>query len=191
MINPCFTYCEPQKKDDFVFFSCGALIPRKRFDLLIEAFTEAFSDDPGVKLRIGGSGAMRDELTESINSRGMSGRISLLGQLSREATLEEYKNCDAFALPSAAETYGPVYREAMAVGRPVISTRHGGFGSDWSDSFGELIDIDDKSQLVKALKHIYENYSDYDLKKISEECLKGCSETGVAEQISGYLAQKI
>ena len=191
MINPCFTYSEPQKKDDFVFFSCGALIPRKRFNLLIKAFSEAFKDNSEVKLRIGGSGAMREELTELINSLGMSGRISLLGQLSREATLSEYQNCDAFALPSAAETYGLVYREAMAVGRPVISTRHGGFGSDWSDSFGKLIDIDDKSQLIKALKHIYENYSDYDLKRISEECLKGCSETGVAEQISGYLAQKI
>ena len=190
MIHPGFVYCPPVPHDDFVFFSCGNLLERKRFDLLIEAFAEAFPEEPSVKLRIGGSGEERERLCSLINTKNMSGRISLIGQLSREDTLREYRSCDAFALASRAETYGLVYREALAVGRPVVSTRHGGFSADWDDCFGVLTDIDSKPQLVAALKHIYENYSDYNLGEISEKCLETCSQASVARQISRFLSGK-
>ena len=37
-----------------------------------------------------------------------------------------YEECDCFVLPSAGETFGVVYVEAMAAGLPVIATRCGG-----------------------------------------------------------------
>ena len=183
MIDPCFKFMPAEKKDRFTFFSLGWLIPRKRFDLLIKAFAEEFKGENDTALRIGGSGQEQESLQNLIKQYGMEERISLIGQLGREATLEEYRKCDCFALVSQAETYGLVYREAMAVGRPVISTRHGGFGADWSDESGCLIDVDDIDQLKKAMRHIYENYESYDLKKISEKCLAECSWESVAGKI--------
>lgn len=188
MINPCFQYCDPIAHGRFAFFSCGSLIPRKGFDLLINAFSEEFHNEPNVILRIAGSGSEKKELSKLIEKLGMQKRIQLIGQLSREGTLEEYINCNCFVLPSRAETYGLVYREALAVGRPIVSTKHGGFGSsDWYDEYGFLIDIDNKSQLRKAMRSIYDHYDAYDFKRISQLSLNDCSATAVSENISKIL----
>ena len=40
--------------------------------------------------------------------------------------IKVYEECDCFVLPSAGETFGVVYVEAMAAGLPVIATRCGG-----------------------------------------------------------------
>ena len=191
MIHPSFRYAPRAPHEGFVFFSCGNLIPRKRFDLLIEAFAEAFAADKSMKLRIGGSGEQAEPLKALARERGVADQVAFLGHLTREQTLAEYQNCDAFALPSRAETYGLVYREAMAVGRPVISTRHGGFSDDWDDAFGILTDVDDKAQLVEAMRRMVKRYDDYRLEAISEKCLLSCSEENVADQISRYLSDRI
>lgn len=183
MINPCFKYYEKPDSETFTFFSLGSLIPRKGFKELIEAFSEEFKNESMVELKIGGSGDEKNQLEKLITDKGMQGQISLVGQLSREESLDQFINCNVFVLASKAETYGLVYREAMAVGRPVISTRHGGFDSDWDESFGVLINIDNPQQLRAALRKIYENYSHYNGEYISKKCLQSCGSTAVATQI--------
>lgn len=191
LINPCFTYYALTKSTQFVFFSLGSLISRKGFDLLITAFAEEFKDDNDVVLRIGGSGEEKENLIKIINAHCISDRVHLIGQLTREQTLIEYKKCNCFVLVSRAETYGLVYREAMAVGRPIISTRHGGFSDDWLDEFGYLVDVDSKDQLKNALRNMYVNYSKFNHKEISEKCLKSCSADAVAGQIVDILRDSI
>ena len=171
-----------------MFFACGNLIPRKGFSELIQAFAKEFSSDKYVTLRIGGSGLLKSELEQLIVQTNMSGRIELLGQLTRDDTLSEYINCDCFVLPSKAETYGLVYSEALAVGRPIISTMHGGFGcNDWNDKYGRLIPVDDEFALMSAMRYVYENYSEYNLKLISKLCLNDCSKESVALLIHNEL----
>lgn len=182
MIDPCFKYYPLKQTDKFVFFSMGGLIKRKGFDLLIKAFSEEFKDDEKVILRIAGQGEEKKNLEECIHNLGIDKRIELIGQIGRERTLEEYTKCNAFVLASRAETYGLVYREAMAVGRPIISTRHGGIRTV-PDYAGHLIDVDDFCQLKRALREIYTNYDKYDGKLISEKCLQECSSDSVVEKI--------
>ena len=188
MINNAFKYIEPNEHEKFVFFACGSLIPRKGFSELIRAFTNEFKQENEVVLRIGGSGEQEEKLRELITSLKMSPRIELIGQLSREKTIQEYSGCDCFVLPSKAETYGLVYREALAIGRPIISTMHGGFGeSDWHDEYGKLIPVDDENALRTAMRQVYQNYKDYDLRRISRLCLQDCSSSSVAGKIHTIL----
>ena len=188
LINDAFKYIEPNEHEKFVFFACGSLIPRKGFSELIRAFSKEFKQENEVVLRIGGSGEQREKLQELITFLKMSSRIELIGQLSREKTIQEYSGCDCFVLPSKAETYGLVYREALAIGRPIISTMHGGFGeTDWHDEYGQLIPVDDEQALRMAMRHLYQNYHAYDLKNISRLCLKDCSSSTVAEKIHNIL----
>ena len=192
MINEKFVFHDRINHDCFVFFACGSLIPRKGFSELINAFADEFKNDNSVILRIGGSGEQMDKLKDLIAQTGMNGRVKLLGQLSREDTLREYINCDCFVLPSKAETYGLVYREAMAVGRPIISTMHGGFGcQDWHEEYGKLIPVDDYTLLRESMRSVYTNYSDYDLNRISELCLMDCSKKSVAKLIHNELLKTI
>lgn len=186
MINPCFKYYKYSEKS-FCFFSMGSLIPRKGFLELIDAFTDVFKEKD-VFLNIAGSGALKEELEKRIAENEMGGQIKLLGQLSREETLQNYINCSCFVLASKAETYGLVYREALAVGRPIISTKHGGFSSDdWHDEYGYLIDVDDKEQLKTAMINIYNNFNSYNLENISKLCLEDCSQNVIMEQINREL----
>ena len=190
MIDPVFRYYPRPASEDFVFLGIGGLIPRKRFDLLIRAFADEFRDDGHIRLRIAGRGEEEGKLRALIASLDMESRIELLGQIDRAGTLDAYIHCDCFALPSAAETFGLVYREALAVGRPVISTKHGGFDEDsWHPEYGALIDIDDAAQLRRAMRNIVDSRDRCDPEKISELCLRECSEAAVAGQIEAALTQ--
>lgn len=129
VIGKQFKYFAPNRiQDKFIFLSVGNLYPGKRFDLLIEAFCEAFSFDDSVELRIVGSGECLHDIENIIKKNNRMGQIELLGSLVQSDLIEQYKHCNCFVLPSNHETFGVVYREAMAIGRPVITTNHGGWG---------------------------------------------------------------
>lgn len=190
MIHPCFKF-HPTTIGKFVFFAMGSLIPRKGFLPLIYAFTKVFKG-MYVELRIAGSGPEKQLLCKSIERLGMNDQILLLGQLSREETLEQYIKCHCFVLASEAETFGLVYREAMAVGRPIITTRHGGFSQeDWHDEYGYLIDQRDSLQLEQALEKMYLKYNNFDNQKISNLCLSTCDPANVIGKIITILEQSI
>ena len=190
MINPCFQYY-PIENSHFVFLSIGGLIPRKGFEFLIRCFAKAFAGSE-VELRIAGKGELRVELERLIEELNVQKQVHLLGQLSREETLEQYKECNCFVLASQAETFGLVYREALAIGRPIISTRHGGFSdSDWHDEYGKLVNYGNEDEMVKALTYIYNNFSCYNLESISRMCLSTCSKPVVIREIEKILKTAI
>lgn len=188
MINPCFQY-KNVINNHFIFFSMGSLIPRKGFDFLIQSFAKVFREKD-VELRIAGRGKMKETLEELIRSLGMDNQIHLIGQLSREDTLKQYEECNCFVLASQAETFGLVYREALAVGRPIISTRHGGFTeADWHNEYGSLVNYGNYNEMEKALLNIYNNYKEYNLRNISDLCLSTCSEKVVMKTIEDILTK--
>ena len=186
MIHPCFRF-SPLSNDKYVFLSIGSLIPRKGFEFLIGNFAKVFKGKD-VELRIAGSGPLYKRLNSLIEVLDMKNQVKLIGQLSRSETLQQYKECHCFVLTSQAETFGLVYREALAVGRPVISTKHGGFSEDdWYEEYGCLVDYGLPKSLKSALEHIYNNYNEYDLEKISKLCLSTCSQDVVIKKIEEEL----
>ena len=188
MVDKCFVYHEIPPHQGFRFCTLGHLKPGKRMDMLAEAFCEAFSADENVSLRIGGAGAEREKIQKIINDHGRKDQILMLGRLTREESEKLYEESDCFVLPSAFETFGLVYREAMGVGRPVITTDHGGWGTDdWSDDFGIKIAVDHRDQLVAAMKTMIRNYSSYDRRKISRFIEEHYSVSAIALRIETVL----
>ncbi|MEG1585425.1 MAG: glycosyltransferase family 4 protein [Bacteroidales bacterium] len=155
------------KEKNFRFVSIGNLVPRKGFSDLIAGFAEAFSQMPHVCLWIIGDGEEAPLLQEQIAALKMEGRISLLGVLPREEVAQRLAECDAFVLPSYAETFGIVFIEAMATGMPAIGTVCGGPEDIITPENGYLLTPGDQEALVKHLKNIYLNYHLFDRKKIS------------------------
>jgi len=186
-IDHRFSYHERIENPFFVFFSAGNLVDSKRFDLLIHAFCDAFEINDSVILRIAGDGVNFNELQDLIEKNHRQEQIRLCGRLSRDEMFDEYVNCDVFVLPSRYETFGIVYREAMAVGRPVISTKNGGIEDGWQPCFGELVDVDNEKALAQALKLLRNNLELYDGKMISQLCLKYCSSKSFNDMIMPIL----
>lgn len=170
IIDEQFTYYSVQRDSKFRYFALSRMEYDKRLDLLIEAFCDAHLGNNDVQLYIGGDGKEHANLQKLIDEKRCSEQVKLLGRINRSEVLEQMKHCSCFALPSRHETFGLVWREALCVGRPVITTDHGGFGkTDWSDNYGVMVEVDNKTQLTEAITYIYKNYNTYDLEKISSD----------------------
>ena len=192
MVDEHFVYHVPQQHDGFRFCTLGHLKPRKRIAFLVEAFCKAFSADENVSLWIGGDGAERDRIEKVIADHGREKQIHMQGRLSREQSVKLFTDSDCFVLPSAGETFGLVYREAMGIGRPVITTDHGGWDADnWSDEFGIRIPVDDMDQLIRAMKKMVRDYDGYDLQRISNYVQEHYSSVVIAAQILEELSAAV
>ena len=187
MLNSNFSYHPLVKKDKFIFLSVGNLNSRKNFGLLIEAFCMVFDKSDNVELRIGGTGEEEYNLHQLVKQKDRESQVVFLGLLTREDVYNENVNCNCFALMSKRETFGIVYREALAIGRPIITSVHGGFDEDLSPLDGIQVNSFDVRDVATAMKNMRDNYDTYKLCEISKRCLSKYSESVVIKQIETAL----
>ncbi|MGG7146564.1 glycosyltransferase [Clostridium butyricum] len=171
-------------EDTFNMFSCAFLEEGKGMENLIEAFYLAFKSKDAI-LRIGGDGSLREKLEGMIKELGMENQIFLLGALSREDVAKEMKNCKCFALASEHETFGVVYIEALACGKPVIGTYNGGADDIIKDYNGIIIEKKDVEKLKDALVKMKNEYKTYDKNEIREKTILSYSENVLVEKLKG------
>lgn len=108
--------------DGPLILSIGALIPRKRHRIVIEAMARL----PGVQLWIAGEGADRAALTQLIAALGLESRVRLLGSTPHDAIAGLLAAADVMALASESEGLANAWVEALASGTPVVITDAGG-----------------------------------------------------------------
>lgn len=182
MVDDLFRY-KQLNCDKFTYTFIGTLNENKRIIQLLRCFEKLRENNNNVYLKVAGDGPQREQVEDLINkSEVLRESAEVLGLLPREKVLDLLSATNVLVLPSAFETFGIVCIEAMAVGRPVICTKNG--SSDFvNDSNGILIDVDSDDQLTRAMEKVYRNYSDYDLKLISENCVKTYSASGVMNKV--------
>lgn len=172
------------KNEKFTFFSCAFLEEGKGMEDLIKAFADAFKGQD-VILNIGGDGSTKNALEELSKELEMDNQIKFLGSLSRTQVSEEMRKCDAFALPSEHETFGVVYIEALACGKPVIGANNGGAEDIIEDCNGIIANRKDIDSIKDALIEIKENYNIYDKNLIRKKVVDKYSEEVLVEGLKG------
>lgn len=115
-------------------------------DLLVGKGLNAF------ELLIGGDGPDRQKLEQLVESLGVASYCRFLGALNREQVRERMQKCDVFVLSSLHETFGVVVGEAMACGKPVISTRCGGPEFFVNEQNGVLVNVANPAALADAME---------------------------------------
>jgi len=107
--------------DDFVVAFAGRLQPVKGIDVLLRAVA---SLQVNVRCVIAGDGPQREEYETLADDLGLDGRAVFTGY--RKDVREIFACADAVAVPSAADALANTTLEAMAEGKPVVSTTAAG-----------------------------------------------------------------
>jgi colanic acid/amylovoran biosynthesis glycosyltransferase len=100
----------------------GRICEEKGVPVLVEAARLLADEGVGFELTLIGDGPLRGAVEEEIRSAGLAERIELTGWLSSEKIRERLAQSRALVAPSFAEGLPIVLMEALAMGRPVIST---------------------------------------------------------------------
>lgn len=190
IIDGCYDFVEHEKNTVFRFFAAGNLVPLKKMDVLIEAMYLLKKKGVLCILHIAGDGPERKKLDDLVKKLELSDEVLLLGRMDKLGILDEYKECDCFVLPSIFETFGIVYREAMFVGRPVISAANGGINEGWRSECGYICDPLTSETLSKTMNDMIDNYDYFNLKGISDYAKNCFSADAVADKIIDCLVKK-
>lgn len=136
----------------------GSLVPRKGYDVLIEALA-GLIDLPWHLTIVGDARdpATAESVRAAIEHQRLGPRTSLLGAVSPSRLAELYAASELFVLPSRYEGFGMAYAEAIAHGLPVIGTTAGAIPETVPDTAGVLIPPDDVPALAAALRHLIES----------------------------------
>ncbi len=108
-------YFLPKDKQKDYFLIVSRLLPYKRLDIAVEAFSKL-----GLLLKIIGTGPEEKKLKKIAKPN-----VEFLGRLPDEEVKKYYAECLAFIFPQE-EDFGIAPLEANAAGRPVIAFRGGG-----------------------------------------------------------------
>ena len=147
--------------DGVIFGVVAWLVPRKGHQVLFDAILN-ISKQPGegsrrFKVLIEGNGPLRDKLVSFVNTHGLNDYIEFVGD--EENIVNFMTLLDVLILPSVAnEDFPNVVLEAMALGKPVISTRLAGVPEQVVDGeTGILVNPDNVEQLELAITDLCNN----------------------------------
>jgi glycosyltransferase involved in cell wall biosynthesis len=138
-----------------LFGSVGRLFWIKGFETLIRAFAAVAEKHDEIVLAIVGEGTERPQLESLISELGMGQKIKLTGKRADiAAVMNEF---DVLVHPSIAESFGLIYPEGFALGKPIIATR-GGISEDIvrDHENGFLINAGSISEMSDAINKMME-----------------------------------
>jgi len=106
----------------------GRFVPYKGLEYLIDAFKIILDKQVDAKLVLVGSGELEEKLKKQVSGFGLDDSVVFAGRVGDDSLAKYYAACDVFALPSVtrAEAFGIVLAEAMACGKPTVTTNISG-----------------------------------------------------------------
>ncbi|MEQ1727275.1 MAG: glycosyltransferase [Vicinamibacterales bacterium] len=110
--------------DDVIVGYAGRMVPVKDLPTLIRAFAQAHAAVPALRLVLAGDGPERARAEVLAHEHGVAGRLRFIGWV--DDLPRFYATLDIFTLSSLNEGTPVAVIEAMASGRPVVSTAVGG-----------------------------------------------------------------
>ncbi|MBA3752436.1 glycosyltransferase, partial [Candidatus Dependentiae bacterium] len=159
-----FSYSEHSPSDKTIrILTIGRLIEKKGMEDVITALNMVIPRYSDVYLTIVGEGDSRikRKLKKLIHRLGIGNHITFAGECTQAEVIQHLKNSHLFVLASKTarnfdqEGIPNVLKEAMAVGLPVITTRHGGIPEMVLDGInGYLVDEGRSDQIAKRIEYL-------------------------------------
>jgi len=133
----------------------------KGLDDLLRALAIVKAKINDVKLVVGGDGALLNHYRNASNALGLEQNVDFVGFIPDDAIVRRYNECDMFVLPSLSpeqEGFGMVLLEAMACGKPVVSTEIVGVAEDIKRTgAGIIVERGNVESLAQAILDLLQN----------------------------------
>lgn len=127
----------------------------KGIEIFFSALQRVKEKIPFLRVVIGGGGSRMTAYMKMADSMGLGSTVHFTGYVPRDRLRDCYNGCSVFVLPSRSpqlETFGIVLLEAMACGRPVITTEAAGMADDIvRHGTGIVIRMGDPDALAEAI----------------------------------------
>tara|TARA_B100001250_G_scaffold413437_1_gene447573 strand:- start:747 stop:1925 length:1179 start_codon:yes stop_codon:yes gene_type:complete len=165
----------PNKKK-FIFLCVSRLHAIKNIDLIIKSFKIFNQQYSNSELRIVGVGSELKNLKNLAQKYRIIKNVLFLGQKLRSEIIDEYNSCSAFIYASNFETFGVIFVESMALGRPIISLSCGSSEEIIPEYAGIIVKKKTTEDMSNAMIKLHQDYSKYNPQKIREYCESKFSE---------------
>jgi glycosyltransferase involved in cell wall biosynthesis len=187
---------KPQRKDKesgmYEILYVGSLYPIKGLKYLIQALALVLKNRRDVKLRIVGSGPDETRLFLLAKRLGVLDNVSFEGFIPHGEIVRYYQQCNIFVYTTLGEPFGKSIIEAMACGKPVITSNIGGPAEIVEDGkTGFLVpptkphiiaekihflltDVSKRRQMGEAARKVAENYSWEKVAELSHRVYQSC-----------------
>lgn len=164
-----FTNITKNKKNEndkkLTLIGIGRLSDAKGTYDLLDVCIKLIKDDYNIHLKWIGRGAYAEDdikANEIVQGEKLEKQIQFLKDLSEEEKYQHITESDVFVLPTKNDNLPISILEAMACGKPVISSFMGAIPEVISENNGWLIQPGDKNELSECIKSIYLERSDFE-----------------------------
>ncbi|UJX40718.1 glycosyltransferase family 4 protein [Desulfovibrio sp. JY] len=158
---PAFPVCPVSPGPVPRLVSIGRMVPKKGFEILLRALALLRTKGFAFEAECVGDGPLATQLERYAAGLGLSGAVRFTGALEPDEARARLRRADCFVLACRQGPDGdmdgiPVaLMEAMALGRPVVSTRLSGIPELVEAECGLLAEPDDPFSLVDRLQRIF------------------------------------
>lgn len=147
-----------------ILLTVARLVPRKNVRIVIEALPAVLEQVPNLKYLIAGEGPEEGNLRKRVQELHLDNAVQFLGNIPNSQIGEFYNLCDVFIMANRleaggdVESFGMVFLEANALGKPVIGGRSGGAAEAIVDGVtGFLVNPDDPRAVADRLLKLLKN----------------------------------
>lgn len=170
------------KKNIKNILSVTSLRPVKGISYLLKALANVLEKRNDFFLTIVGDGPHRDEYTRLTKNLNLQNNVTFRGSLDNKEVALQMKKCSFFVQASLDETFGVVYIEAMACGKPIVATSLPPLIENVTEERGILVPPKNVDTLSNALLTMLDTYDNYNPGTISKYVQQKYSYTVIGSQ---------
>ena len=137
------------------FVCIGRLSPQKGQLVLVAAASRLHNEGLDCEIVFAGDGPMRHQIENSVQQAGLKNKVTITSWIPADKIRAEIAAARAVILPSFAENLPVVIMEALALGRPVISTYIAGIPElVRPERTGWLVPAGDEIALAEVMREV-------------------------------------
>ncbi|MBI5158633.1 glycosyltransferase family 4 protein [Candidatus Micrarchaeota archaeon] len=142
-----------------LLLSNGRLVQQKGFKFLLDAFAKLkkLPKFKQAKLVIIGKGPLKEELLKQCSRENISNSVFFVTGIPEEELPLYYAACDLFVLPTLWEPSAVVLYEALASGKPILTTDAGGNPEIVDEKSGVIVPKADSKHLLEKMIELLED----------------------------------